>query len=106
MSQFVRPGTETTTYVNDVIAIITPTGQTDYGTPSTPLPVEPQTLGFYHVQNVASDTWTITHNLEFFPNVTVQDSGGTTIEGEIEYLTLNTIRLTFSSAFSGHAYLS
>ncbi len=57
-------------------------------------------------QQVPSDTWVITHNLAFQPNVTVVDSGGTTVEGSISYDTVNQITLTFSAAFSGFAYLS
>jgi len=63
-------------------------------------------VAFVHTQSAASDTWTITHNLEFFPNVTVQDSGGSTVEGEIVYNTNNTLTVTFSSPISGKAYLS
>lgn len=59
-----------------------------------------------HNQNVASNTWYITHNLGFYPNITVVDSGGTIYEGEIDYVSNNAVTLTFSAAFSGKAYLS
>jgi hypothetical protein len=65
-----------------------------------------QDLGYVHYQGTASATWTITHNLDFFPNVTVVDSGGSTVEGEIFYQNQGTVVLTFRSAFSGTAYLS
>jgi len=32
MSQYVRPGANSTTYVNDVISITTPSGTASYGT--------------------------------------------------------------------------
>lgn len=63
-------------------------------------------VSFTHSQYSASATWTITHNMGYKPNVTVSDSAGTIIEGEIAYPTSNTIVLNFSSAFAGTAYLS
>jgi hypothetical protein len=65
-----------------------------------------QVISYVHNQGTASATWTINHNLNFYPNVTIQDSGGTIVEGEIAYTTRNTIIATFSAAFSGKAYLS
>ena len=59
-----------------------------------------------HVQNVSSDTWTINHNLNKYPSVTVQDSAGSIVVGEITYDNKNTITLTFSGAFSGEAHLN
>jgi hypothetical protein len=61
---------------------------------------------YVHNQAVPSASWTITHNLGFFPNVTVQDSTGRTVEGDITYTNSNSLVLTFSGAFSGVAYLS
>lgn len=63
-------------------------------------------IAYTHTQSVASATWEIVHNLAFFPNVTVQDSAGTIVEGEISYTSSNALTLTFSGAFSGVAYLS
>lgn len=61
---------------------------------------------YVHSQNTPTSTWTITHNLGFYPNVTVSDSAGTILEGQIEYPNVTTVVLTFSAAFSGKAYLS
>ena len=63
-------------------------------------------LGFKYTQGTPSATWTISHNLTFYPNITVVDSGGSVVEGEVSYLNSNTVVLTFRSAFSGVAYLS
>jgi hypothetical protein len=68
--------------------------------------VEIPQLGFIYTQNTPSATWTISHNLTFHPNVTVVDSGGSVVEGEISYPNPATVLLTFRSAFSGSAYLS
>lgn len=65
-----------------------------------------QTLAYMHTQGVSSDTWVITHNLNFHPNVTVQDSAGNIVEGEIAYTNTNSLTVSFASAFSGKAYLS
>jgi hypothetical protein len=63
-------------------------------------------FAYVHNQNTPSDTWLIDHNLGWNPNVTVIDSAGTTVEGDIEYLSENSLTLIFSSGFSGTAYLS
>jgi hypothetical protein len=63
-------------------------------------------LSYVHTQLLASDTWVVVHNLNFYPNVTVVDSGGSMYEGEIAYNSANQLTLTFSAAFSGTAYLS
>lgn len=63
-------------------------------------------VSYTHTQYSASATWSITHNLGYKPNVTVSDSAGTIIEGEIAYPSSSTIVLNFSSAFAGTAYLS
>lgn len=65
-----------------------------------------ESISYVYTQNTPSDTWAISHNLNFYPNVTFQDSGGTIVEGEINYTTRNTLTATFSAAFSGKAYLS
>ena len=61
---------------------------------------------FTFTQYQSSDTWTITHNLNKFPSVQVQDSAGTNVMGEIYYNSLDQLTLRFSAAFSGKAYLN
>jgi hypothetical protein len=63
-------------------------------------------IAFHYTQNIPSNTWTIVHNLNFYPNVTVVDSAGTNVEGEIHYTDSNNLTILFTSAFSGSAYLS
>lgn len=65
-----------------------------------------KSVAFNHYQGVSSNTWSIKHNLNFYPNVTVVDSAGTIVEGEITYTNPNSLTLHFQSAFSGNAYLS
>jgi hypothetical protein len=66
----------------------------------------PQLVSFQHIQSAASDTWEIEHNLGFFPNVTVIDSGGNMVEANVTYTNTATLTITLSSAISGVAYLS
>ena len=63
-------------------------------------------IAYRHNQGVASSTWTIAHNLNFYPNVTTMDSTGAICEGEIVYTNPNNLTITFLAAFSGVAYLS
>lgn len=48
----------------------------------------------------------ITHNLGFFPNVTVKTSAGDILETGIDYNSTNQLTLTMAQPFSGTAYLS
>lgn len=61
---------------------------------------------YRYVQIAAAMVWTITHNMACRPSVTVVDSAGTRIFGEIEYLNDNTVRVSFTAQFSGEAYLN
>ena len=61
---------------------------------------------YTHVQGVAEATWEVTHNLGKRASVTVVDSTDNIVFGEVEYLTMNTIRLKFAGAFSGKAYFN
>ena len=61
---------------------------------------------FVYIQAVSSDVWEIKHNLNKYPAVTVVDSGNSVVIGEIVYIDKNNIRITFTSAFSGKAYLN
>jgi hypothetical protein len=61
---------------------------------------------YTHNQGVASDTWTITHNLGKMPSVSVTDSAGTQAVGEISYVSLNQLIVYFTVPFSGKAYLN
>jgi hypothetical protein len=61
---------------------------------------------FTYTQASPAATWTITHNLNRWPSVTVVDSGNTVIEPDINYIDANTLQVIFSSATSGKAYLN
>lgn len=61
---------------------------------------------YVHTQGSASTTWNITHELGGKPSVTVVDSGGTVVIGEVCYNSNTSITIKFTSAFSGYAYLT
>lgn len=63
--------------------------------------------GFYrHNQAAPATVWSITHNLGFYPAVTVQDSAGSVVYGDVAYVDVNNVTITFDSAFGGYANLS
>ena len=64
------------------------------------------TLSYVHAQPTVSDTWMVEHHLGWFPNVTVIDSAGSTVEGDVAHIDNATLTISFSGAFSGTAYLS
>lgn len=61
---------------------------------------------YVHTQNEATASWTITHNLGKMPSVEVVDTGDNIVIGEVEYISLNQVQVTFGSAFTGKAYLN
>ena len=61
---------------------------------------------FVYQQNVPSNRWVITHNLNKYPAVSVVDSAGTVVIGDCEYINTNSVILTFSGEFSGKAYFN
>jgi hypothetical protein len=63
-------------------------------------------VSYHYTQAVSSDTWEIAHNLGFYPNVTVVDSGLTMVEAEVQHITKSRLRVTFAAPLTGQAYLS
>lgn len=61
---------------------------------------------FVYIQSSASNVWEITHNLNKYPSVTVVDSAGSVVVGEVLYNNTNKVTITFIGAFSGKAYLN
>lgn len=61
---------------------------------------------FIYTQGVPSTQWIVRHTLNKYPSVTVVDSAGSVVIGEIQYLSTSEIRLSFEHPFSGKAYLN
>ncbi len=59
-----------------------------------------------HEQSIADAVWDITHSLNKYPSVTITDSAGDEVEGEVRYNGLNSLTLKFSAPFAGKAYLN
>ena len=68
--------------------------------------VLPKAAVYTHTQGSAATSWTIAHNLGYYPNVAVVDSSGNVVIGDIQYSSNNQVVVSFSGAFSGAAYLS
>lgn len=63
------------------------------------------TIFYTHTQATSSATWTINHNLNGYPTAVVFDSANTQVEGTFSYTSANQMLITFTSAFSGTAYI-
>ena len=61
---------------------------------------------YIHNQSQSLEVWNINHNLNKYPSVTIVDTAGSVVEGEITFISLNEIRVAFSSPFSGKAILN
>lgn len=61
---------------------------------------------YLHTQSEASSEWVITHNLEKYPSVTIINSAGDEVIGEVYYNSQNQVTITFSGAFKGTATLN
>jgi hypothetical protein len=61
---------------------------------------------YAHTQTSISNEWTINHNLNFYPNVTVLDNASRILETDLVYLNANTVKIVMNSASSGTAYLT
>lgn len=65
-----------------------------------------KTFRHVHVQSSPAAQWPITHNLGGRPSVTVVDSAGTMVIGEVSYLSNSEVIVSFTHPFSGSAYLT
>ena len=63
-------------------------------------------VSYRHTQNAPLTTWTVNHNLNFYPNVTVFNSAGDQVEGTVTHIDATSLTVNFSTALSGKAHLS
>lgn len=103
------------------ISLLGPAGGINPNSPNYPevdisllpgVPNQLPPLAYKHVQAASVDVWTITHNLNFYPNVTVFDSSGTTwqqgniVEGDVVHVSKKVLEIHFSMPVNGTAILS
>lgn len=68
--------------------------------------IDDRTGTYVHDQLSSSNKWVVDHNLAKYPSVTITDSAGTVVQGDIEYNTDNRLTIRFESSFGGIAYLN
>lgn len=76
---------------------------------ASPLPVSGGGGGgvrMTYVPPTASITWLIPHSLGFNPQVTILDTPGNVVYGNITHLDLNTLSISFTVPFYGKAELA
>lgn len=73
---------------------------------SVPIMQGPMFATYTYDQMVASKSWEIEHNLNCYPSVSIIDTGGNLVMGEVKYISNNKLIVSFSSIFSGKAYLN
>jgi hypothetical protein len=61
---------------------------------------------YIHDQAIPANVWEVSHNLGKYPSVSIVDSAGNVVVGEVQYKTNNQIFIYFTSAFGGKAYLN
>nr|DAO21873.1 MAG TPA: hypothetical protein [Caudoviricetes sp.] len=61
---------------------------------------------FVFTQSVAAAKWEIQHNLDKYPSVSIVDSAGTEVVGDVQYIDKNNIVILFTAPFSGKAYMN
>lgn len=66
----------------------------------------PTVSTYIHNQISPSSIWTITHNLGRYPSATVVDSGGNVVVGDVSYINNTQIKVSFTTEFSGKAYVN
>jgi hypothetical protein len=97
------------------ISLLSGTGEFNSNSPGYPeidisllpgVPNQSPPIAYKHVQTASSQTWVITHNLNFYPNITVMDSAGNVVEGDIVYTSKKVVTLHFSAPVIGYAVLS
>lgn len=59
-----------------------------------------------HTQATPAESWVITHSLGGKPSVTVVDSADTYVVGEVTYNSTSQVTVSFTTPFSGYAYLT
>jgi hypothetical protein len=65
-----------------------------------------QDKSYTHEQLSPAAQWIIIHNLDKYPSVTIVDSSGKIVFGDVKHESINKVTLSFTAAFSGKAFLN
>lgn len=65
-----------------------------------------QDKSYTHNQISPANIWTITHNLNKYPAITITDSSGNVVVGDTNYESVDKVTLSFTAAFAGKAFLN
>lgn len=63
-------------------------------------------IQYVHNQGTPQATWVVIHNMGRIPSVTIVDSAGTEVEGDVTHNTINQTTLSFTNPFAGKAYMN
>lgn len=80
--------------------------KTELGWPDEPFFSSQIKSRYVHTQQIASDTWLITHPLGGYPSITIVDSASSVVLGDVSYLSTTQVQVSFAAPFSGFAYLT
>ena len=61
---------------------------------------------YVHTQIAPSMYWTVVHNLNKKPSVTIVTSAGDEVEGDVKHIDSNNILITFTAIFAGKAFIN
>lgn len=61
---------------------------------------------YVHTQTTPASSWSVTHGMNKYPSVTIIDSAGSIVDGEVNFNSLNAVTISFCGAFSGKAYFN
>jgi len=61
---------------------------------------------YIFIQSTPAATWTITHNLNKYPSVSVVNTNNIVVYGQTTYINANELQIEFSAGFSGKAYMN
>jgi len=93
-------------YINSSTGNIKKVGIGDGGASSGDIGDINQDNYYTFQQSTPSSTWTINHNLNKRPSVTIKNSNDDTLWGDVKYDDNNTLRVLFNKPYSGSAELN
>jgi hypothetical protein len=60
---------------------------------------------YVHIQSVTALTWSVVHDLNRYPSVTISDLFDDVVIADVRYISLNELQITFTAPSAGRAYL-